>query len=301
MQLNEKGQGQEQLKVNVKGITGITASTSKGNQIKWRKGNLWIKADMQGYEGLAEEFASLVLDCTQIPHVRYKTCLIETSQGKYRGCCSQTMYEKGDSFYSISRLYETYGLVLERSRRTQPSIEIIENVIEFVKTHYMLDITDYLINTLYFDKLVANEDRHINNLGVIRKATGNYAIAPIFDNGLSFLAREEVWGKYDDFVYALNRVRYIPFGNKQVRALRKKYPNKKLIINKTKVYRLLNNYTNDLYPRYQVQRCKDILRWQLECSENCDNHFNFTSSNSNSNSNRDNDNKESGGLYWKLI
>lgn len=67
MQLNEKGQGQEQLKVNVKGITGITASTSKGNQIKWRKGNLWIKADMQGYEGLAEEFASLVLDCTQIP------------------------------------------------------------------------------------------------------------------------------------------------------------------------------------------------------------------------------------------
>mgnify|MGYP000855122240 FL=1 len=89
----------------------------------------------------------------------------------------------------------------------------------------------------------------------------------------------------------------MPFGNKQVRALRKKYPNKKLIINKTKVYRLLNNYTNDLYPRYQVQRCKDILRWQLECSENWDNHFNSN----NSNSNRDNDNKESGGLYWKLI
>ena len=159
----------------------------------------------------------------------------------------------------------------------------------------MLDITDYLINTLYFDKLVANEDRHINNLGVIRKANGNYAIAPIFDNGLSFLAREEVWGKYEDIVYALNRVRYMPFGNKQVRALRKKYPNKKLIINKTKVYRLLNNYTNDLYPRYQVQRCKDILRWQLECSENWDNHFNSN------NSNRDNDNRESGGLYWKLI
>ena len=35
--------------------------SSKGNQLKWRKDNLWYKADYTGYEGLAEYLVSELL------------------------------------------------------------------------------------------------------------------------------------------------------------------------------------------------------------------------------------------------
>jgi hypothetical protein len=66
------------------------------------------------------------------------------------------------------------------------------------------------------DLLMANEDRHPNNLGVIRDIKANqYRMAPIFDNGLAFLARNALWGKFPVEV-ALRRLKYEPFDNRQV-------------------------------------------------------------------------------------
>ena len=113
----------------------------------------------------------------------------------------------------------------------------------------------------------------IGNLGLIRDIKGSYRPAPIFDNGLSFLSRDNMWGNYD-IVYALNHIKYLPFDNKQTRALRETYPNKKLLLNRDKVQMLLYKYSNEHYDSCYVKRCKDVLRWQL---------------------------KTGGGLYWELI
>ena len=252
---------------------GITSAASKGNQIKWRKDDTWVKCDMQGYEGLAEEFASKLLDCTDIPHVRYHSCLIASGNSHLNGCYCKSIYRDGESFYSLTKLYEAFGLILHKQHKTQPSIDIIKGVIEFLSNAYNVDVTNYLINMLYFDKLTANEDRHLNNTGLIKDIKGQYRPAPIFDNGLSFLSRDEFWGDCD-MVYALNHVKFLPFGNKQTRALRKAYPNNKLLLYKDKVKRLLCEYRNDYYNDYYVERCKSILKWQL---------------------------KTGGGLYWELI
>ena len=91
---------------STKGMSGITSATSKGNQTKWNKGDIWIKCDMQGYEGLAEEFASRLLDCSNLPHVSYRTCLIASNNRHLRGCYCKTMYQRGESFYSLLKLYE---------------------------------------------------------------------------------------------------------------------------------------------------------------------------------------------------
>lgn len=176
------------------------------------------------------------------------------------------MYKQGESFYPLPRLFEMYGIVFDRTSRTQPSIGLLDKVVGFIRQHYGIDITEYLVSTLYFDKLILNEDRHLNNLGIIRKADGSYRQAPIFDNGLGLLAREQFWGDMD-LVYAINRVRYKPFGNKQTRAIHKEYPTKRLRLNKTKAEKLLVGYDNEIYPRYQVKRCKDIIKWQIEHSK----------------------------------
>lgn len=49
-------------------------TSSKGSQLRWRKNDLFIKKDSLGYEGFAEELVSLLLNCTNIPHVEYKQC-----------------------------------------------------------------------------------------------------------------------------------------------------------------------------------------------------------------------------------
>ena len=35
--------------------------SSKGNQLKWKKGNIWYKADYLGYEGLSEFLCAKML------------------------------------------------------------------------------------------------------------------------------------------------------------------------------------------------------------------------------------------------
>ena len=64
--------------------------------------------------------------------------------------------------------------------------DAIEYVINFIKQQTNLDIHEYLANTFALDKIILNEDRHFNNLGIIYNGTG-FKPAPIFDNGKSFL------------------------------------------------------------------------------------------------------------------
>ena len=49
-----------------------------------------------------------------------------------------------------------------------------------------LDLSEYLGNILAIDQIILNEDRHFNNLGLIKVKDGEYRPAPIFDNGKSF-------------------------------------------------------------------------------------------------------------------
>lgn len=46
----------------------VVESTSKGNQRKWYQGNLFIKEDYLGYEGIAECVVSTLLSCIEIPY-----------------------------------------------------------------------------------------------------------------------------------------------------------------------------------------------------------------------------------------
>ena len=56
-----------------------------------------------------------------------------------------------------------------------------------------LDARDYLNTMLLFDFLICNEDRHLNNFGVLKDETdGSYRFPPLFDSGyaLGFMQAE---------------------------------------------------------------------------------------------------------------
>ena len=63
--------------------------SSKGNQLKWCRNNVWYKADYMGYEGLVEYVVSRLLEKSSLKqeeYVLYKTEEISYKRRKYLGC-----------------------------------------------------------------------------------------------------------------------------------------------------------------------------------------------------------------------
>ena len=163
-----------------------TNGTSDGTQDKFFKDNLWFKLDRYGDEGIAETTASLILQESGLvssKFVEYFPCKIN---GK-NGCYSKNFLKDEESFITFYRLYKNVtGRDLAQVCSKMNYDDAIEYVINFIKQQTNLDIHEYLANTFALDKIILNEDRHFNNLGIIYNGTG-FKPAPIFDNGKSFL------------------------------------------------------------------------------------------------------------------
>lgn len=68
--------------------------------------------------------------------------------------------------------------------------ERIEYTVRFIKEGCGIDVTDYLKKIFTLDRIILNEDRHLNNLGLVYMG-GRFAPAPIFDQGLSLLTANQ--------------------------------------------------------------------------------------------------------------
>lgn len=163
-----------------------TSGTSDGTQDKFFKDNFWFKLDRYGGEGLAETAASIILKESGLndsQFVTYTPCLIN---GK-PGCYSKNFLNDYESFITLYRLYKNVtGKDLAQVCSKMDYDDAIEYVINFVKQQTHLNIREYLANIFTLDKVILNEDRHFNNLGIIYNGT-DFKSAPIFDNGKSFL------------------------------------------------------------------------------------------------------------------
>ena len=163
------------------------SSTSKGNQIKWFLDESYYKADSFGYEGLAEwvvsKFSEAIVDLSYTP---YNCCLIEEDGCQYNGCYSKSFLKEDESFISFAHILELKYLDYSKHIKSgfQSSFQFICDEIKMVTG---MDVSCYMAQNLYLDAIILNEDRHLNNFGVV-KGNGYYRLAPVFDNGLSLLS-----------------------------------------------------------------------------------------------------------------
>ena len=168
--------------------------SSKGNQLKWNKEDMWYKADYTGYEGLAEYMSSHLLTFSNLAtdnYVLYDTEDIVYGDKVYHGCRSKSFLHEGEQLVTLERLFaERYGESLYRSIY---AIEGVEDRLKFIaeQVERMTGIEDFgasLCDLLTIDALFLNEDRHTHNIAVIRKPDGGYRTSPIFDNGAGLLS-----------------------------------------------------------------------------------------------------------------
>lgn len=172
----------------------VSETSSKGNQTKYHKDNVWIKQDCLGYEGLAEVVASRLAKLLGLDCVSYNPCrihVLETGENRL-GCYSENFIPQGAFEMTLQRLVQkcTGGSCDELLEDCNDDVcNKVNKIADAVKDAIDKSVLiDYIGRLLYFDSLIVNEDRHWHNIIFIKNSAGKIKPAPIFDNGAGFFS-----------------------------------------------------------------------------------------------------------------
>lgn len=190
--------------------------TSKGNQPKWRVKDRWYKADHMGYEALAEVLVSRLLARSGLKnHVSYEPVRIRYGNGTRPGCKSDNFKQQDEMLVPLDRLYRSFrgqSLVKKLAGITDVKEQIRFTVAFVEETTHLAGFGRYLGTLLELDAFILNEDRHTNNIAVLRnEESGQYRLCPIFDNGLAFLSDLNDYPLNADLYDCIGRVEAKPF------------------------------------------------------------------------------------------
>ena len=194
----------------------ISGHASKGDQPKWHIDDAWYKADHMGYEALSEVIVSWMLEHSTIDNsVAYAPVMIQSSDKEYIGCRSKNFRQEGEMLLPLEKLHRAYhGIGLAKKLAEILDVEErIRYTVSFVEdTTGLTGFGMYLSTLLELDAFVLNEDRHTNNIAVIRnEKTGDFRLCPIFDNGLSLLSDLNDYPLNMDMYKCIDAVQAKPF------------------------------------------------------------------------------------------
>ena len=177
----------------------IAETSSKGNQEKWLDNGRWYKLDQFGYEALAETFASLLLEHSNIEtetpfrFVRYRMERLHVHGRDRTGCSSENFLQPGQSIVTLSHLFRQHlgrPLKDELARLSSDKKRIAYLAAETASITGLREFPQYLALLFEIDSLVLNDDRHLNNIAVLEQ-DGKYDYCPIFDQGAGLLSNTQ--------------------------------------------------------------------------------------------------------------
>lgn len=180
----------------------IAETSSKGNQEKWYDNDTdrWYKLDQFGYEALSECAVSAMLEYSNIENdipftfVRYNMENMTVHRRSRIGCSSQNFLEKGQSVITLSNLLNKVldAPLKEKLSNLTSDKKRIQYLAEKTAEYTGLDkFPEYLTLVFEIDSLFLNDDRHLNNIAVIKSNNG-YSYCPIFDNGAALLSNTQM-------------------------------------------------------------------------------------------------------------
>src|SRR5699024_4439434 len=135
------------------------------------------------------------------------------------------------------------------------------------QTTGLTGVGPYLTTLLEIDAFFLNEDRHTNNLAVIRdERSGNFRLCPIFDNGLALLSDLNDYSLDADIYSCIDRVRAKPFSldfDEQVEAANELYGSfLKFTFTRQDVLSILES-AEAFYPEAILRRVQSIVFEQM--------------------------------------
>lgn len=173
----------------------IAETSSKGNQEKWLEDGRWYKLDLFGYEGLAETVTSRLLQKTNIEelgfrYVTYSMERIEVHRRARNGCSSPNFLMPGEAILTLADLLRKgVGPHWQNIAARQPNLAAKVRWIAEQTVHFtgLQNFGSYLTLLFEVDMLFGNEDRHLNNIAVLRRGE-EFDYCPVFDFGAGLLS-----------------------------------------------------------------------------------------------------------------
>ena len=249
----------------------IENHTSKGNQPKWHIGNSWYKADHMGYEALSEYVVSKLLEKSNVKEfVKYDLIKINYDNKESIGCVSEDFKDSDEMLIPLEKLHRQYfgiGLAdaISRKKEIRDKISYTVNFVEEITG--LRNVGEYFTVMLAIDAFFLNEDRHTNNIAVLRnEKTKKYRFAPIFDNGLSLLSDINDYLLEKEFYYNIVKVQAKPFDisfDEQLNAAEEIYGTYlKFDFTRNDVYKITDELKT-IYDKKIVCRVEKILLEQM--------------------------------------
>lgn len=173
-------------------------SNSKGDAAKWylSEQDCFVKANRVDHgreyqDSIAEVIASRLAKQMGIPCVEYALCWIqEEDRTPLLGTISRNFCGAEESYLSFETMLENSYEPVSWGKSARENYDLTLN---WIKALTGLDGQAYLDSMLLLDSLICNEDRHLNNFGVLQDLSRRtYRFPPLFDNGyaLGFLQAE---------------------------------------------------------------------------------------------------------------
>ena len=246
-------------------------NTSKGDQPKWLVDNIWYKADHMGYESLAEIVVSRMLARSSLNNfVLYEPIEVQTELKVMPGCSSRNFRQHAETLIPLERLHRAYqGVGMAQAVGKLETIEErIRYTVDFVeRVTGLCGFGRYLSTIIELDAFLLNEDRHTNNLAVIRnEETGNFRLCPIFDHGLSLLSDLNDYPLDADVYVCIQRVKAKPFSpdfGEQAEATTMLYGSDlRFFLTASDIPELLQGL-DELYDVQTLRRAETVIREQM--------------------------------------
>ena len=248
----------------------LQGHTSKGDQPKWQVKGQWYKADHMGYEAMAEVVVARLLRQSNVKdYVSYEPVRVLYEGGEKNACVSKNFREKNEILLPFERLHRAYhgrGLAAELAH--METEEKIRYTVDFLEqTTGLQQVGAYLTTLLELDSFFLNEDRHTNNLAVIRNEdTKEYRLCPVFDNGLSLLSNLNDYPMGEDIYRCISRVKAKPFDrdfDEQVLTAEHLYgPQLRFSFTRKDLTAALDSL-EEYYPLETIERVELVLREQM--------------------------------------
>lgn len=248
----------------------LQGHTSKGDQPKWQRQGNWYKADHMGYEALAEVVVSRLLKKSNVKDfVVYEPVRVLYEDEEKNACVSKNFRAKNEILLPFERLHRAYhGRSLAAELAHMETGEKIRYTVDFLEhTTGLHQVGKHLTMLLELDSFFLNEDRHTNNLAVIRNEdTKEYRLCPVFDNGLSLLSDLNDYPMGEDVYRCISRVKAKPFDQdfeEQVSAAEMLYGLQlRFSFTRNDLAAALEGL-EEYYPMETIERVERILREQM--------------------------------------
>ena len=162
----------EQIRLDNQLPVKKTDHTSKGDQLKWKIGNIWYKSDYMGYEGLSETLVSHLLQKSTLSHpfVLYQPVRIAYRGTLRSGCSSPDFLKANQMLIPLEKLYrqntgDSLAITLAAFSEPAERIRFLADQMEHMTG--IQNFGAYLTAMLEIDAFFLNEDRHTNNIAVL--------------------------------------------------------------------------------------------------------------------------------------